>query len=279
MEPYTTEAPLGSTDPRELWKWMAAYEEKTGGDVLAIAHNGNVSNGIMFPLIEPVGGRRINREYSEARARFERLYEVAQTKGDSETHPLLSPNDEFADYETWDKGNLDLSAVKKDEMLEYEYARSALKNGLKVEERLGINPFKIGLIGSTDAHTGLSAVEEDSFMGKMASSEPSAHRWDHTFLKNPNTGLGIQYWETTSAGFAAVWATDNTREAIFDAMERRETYGTTGSRMAVRMFGGWDFVAEDAHARANWLHQGCSDGGRSYRRAQRGLSDLPGGCA
>jgi hypothetical protein len=249
MEPYTTEAPLGSDDPRDLWKWMAAYEEKTGGDVLAIAHNGNVSNGIMFPLIEPVGGRRINREYSEARARFERLYEVAQTKGYSEAHPFLSPNDEFADIEIWDKGNLDLSAVKKKEMLQYEYARSALKNGLKVEERLGVNPFKVGLIGSTDAHTGLSAVEEDSFMGKMASSEPSAHRWDHTFLKNPKTGLGIQYWETTSAGFAAVWATENTREAIFDAMERRETYGTTGSRMAVRMFGGWDFVAEDAHDR------------------------------
>jgi len=247
--PYTTVKPLGSDNPRDLWKWMAAYEKKTGGDVLAIAHNGNLSNGIMFPIIEPGLGREIDLEYCEARARFERLYEVTQTKGDSEAHPSLSPNDEFADFETWDKGALDLSEVKKKEMLEFEYARSALKNGLKMEAKLGVNPFKIGLIGSTDSHTGLSAVEEDSFMGKTVSSEPSAGRWEHTFLKHPKTGLSIQYWETSAAGYAAVWATENTREAIFDAMERRETYATTGPRMAVRFFGGWDFVPEDANSR------------------------------
>ena len=134
-------------------------------------------------------------------------------------------------------------------MLEFEYARSALKNGLKMEAKLGINPFKIGLIGSTDAHTGLTAVEEDSFMGKTVSAEPSAGRWEHTFLSHPKTGLAIQYWETTAAGYAAVWATENTREAIFDAMERRETYATTGPRMAVRFFGGWEFEPEDANNR------------------------------
>jgi hypothetical protein len=249
IEPYTTVPPLGSTDPRDLWNWMAAYEEKTGGDVLAIAHNGNLSNGIMFPLIEPVSGKAIDRDYSEARARFERLYEAVQTKGDSEANPILSPNDEFADYETWDKGNLDASAVKKKEMLEFEYARSALKNGLKAEAKLGVNPFKIGLIGSTDSHTGLPAVEEDGFLGKTVTSEPSAKRWEHVFLADKKSGLKYQYWETTAAGFAAVWATENTREAIFDAMERRETYATTGSRMAVRLFGSWDFAQEDAHDR------------------------------
>jgi hypothetical protein len=249
VEPYTTVRPLGSDDPRDLWNWMAAYEEKTGGDVLAIAHNGNLSNGLMFPIIEPGTGKEIDREYSEARARFERLYEVTQTKGDSEAHPFLSPNDEFADYGTWDKGNLTVTAAKKNEMLEFEYARSALKNGLKMEAKLGVNPYKLGLVGGTDAHTGLTAVEEDSYLGKTVTSEPSAERWEHTFLKDAGTGLEMQYWETTAAGFAAVWATENTREAIFDAMERRETYATTGSRMTVRFFGGWDFEPEDANSR------------------------------
>ena len=128
--PYTT-LPPGSDNPRDLWKWMAAYEEKTGGDVLAIAHNGNLSNGIMFPMIEP--GKAIDREYAETRSRWEHIYEVTQIKGDGETHPFLSPNDEFANFERWDKGNLDLTVAKKPEMLQFEYARSALMNGLKLE--------------------------------------------------------------------------------------------------------------------------------------------------
>lgn len=138
VEPYTTEKPLGSPDPRDLWTWMANYEVKTGGDLLAIPHNGNVSNGLMFPIIEPTSGTEIDRKYSETRRRWEPLYEATQTKGDSEAHPLLSPNDEFADFETWDKGSLTLSAVKKPEMLEFEYARSALRNGLKMEAKLGV---------------------------------------------------------------------------------------------------------------------------------------------
>jgi hypothetical protein len=249
VEPYTTERPLGSPDPRDLWKWMANYEAKTGGDVLAISHNGNVSNGQMFPVIEPTTGIEIDTEYSETRSRWEPLYEITQTKGDSEAHPFLSPNDEFADFETWDKGNLDLTAAKKPEMLEFEYARSALKNGLGMEAKLGVNPFKFGLVGGTDAHTGLTAVEEDSFIGKMVSSEPSPHRWEHVFLQNSAEKLQIQYWETTASGYAAVWATENTREAIFDAMARKEVYATTGPRMAVRFFGGWDFEPDDANNR------------------------------
>ena len=124
VEPYTAEKPLGSPDPRDLWTWMANYEAKTGGDVLAIAHNGNLSNGQMFPIIEQYNGKEIDRDYSERRSRWEPLYEATQTKGDGEAHPFLSPDDEFADFETWDKGNLDLTAVKKPEMLEFEYARS-----------------------------------------------------------------------------------------------------------------------------------------------------------
>ncbi len=249
VEPMVTLPPFGSDNPRELWKWMAAYEEKTGGDVLAIAHNGNLSNGRMFPIVESFTGKPIDRAYAEARARWERLYEATQIKGDGETHPFLSPNDELASFERWDKGNLDLSEAKKPEMLEFEYARSALKNGLKLEQELGVNPFKFGLIGSTDAHTGLAAVEEENFFGKTSSSEPSPERASHPFVKSPS-GRVIMGWEQTASGYAAVWATENTREAIFDAMERRETYATTGPRMIVRFFGGFDFEAADAHSRS-----------------------------
>lgn len=244
VEPYTTQKPLGSDNPRDLWKWMAAYEEKTGGDVLAIAHNGNLSNGRMFPIIEPGTGKRIDREYAQTREKWERLYEATQIKGDGESHPFLSPNDEFANFERWDKGNLDLSELKKPEMLEFEYARSALKNGLKLEKELGVNPFKFGMVGSTDAHTGLTAVEEDNFFGKTSSSEPSPERATHPFVKTEKAV--IMGWETTASGYAGVWATENTREAIFDAMQRRETYATTGTRMVVRFFGGFDFVTGDA---------------------------------
>jgi hypothetical protein len=251
VEPYTTQKPLGSDNPRDLWKWMQTYEEKTGGNVLAIAHNGNLSNGIMFPLIESFTGKPIDREYAEQRAQRERLHEVTQIKGDGETHPLMSPNDEFANFERWDKGNLDLSVLKKPEMLEFEYARAALRNGLKLEKELGVNPYKFGMIGSTDAHTGLAAVEEDNFFGKASSAEPSAGRAEHPFIKNPaHPGVMVMGWETTASGYAGVWATDNTREALFDAMQRKETYATTGPRMIVRFFGGWEFVAADANTRS-----------------------------
>ncbi len=249
LEPFTTYPPMGSDNPRDLWKWMTTYEEKTGGDVLAIAHNGNLSNGRMFPIIESFTGKTIDREYAETRAKWERLYEATQIKGDGETHPFLSPNDEFASFERWDKGNLDLSEAKKPEMLEFEYARSALKNGLKLEKELGVNPYKFGLIGSTDAHTALSAVEEDNFFGKSSNVEPNPDRAMHPWARNPATGTIIMGWEQTSSGYAAVWATENTREALFDAMERRETYATTGPRMIVRFFGGWEFETKDAQTR------------------------------
>ena len=244
VEPLTTEKPLGSDNPRDLWKWMAAFEEKTGGEVLALAHNGNLSNGRMFPIVESFTGKKIDRAYAEGRMRWEPLYEATQIKGDGETHPLLSPNDEFANFEKWDKANLDMSELKKPEMLEFEYARSALKNGLKLEKELGVNPYKFGLVGSTDAHTALAAVEEDNFFGKATPYEPSATRATHPFFKSGDTM--IMGWEMTAAGYAAVWAQENTREAIFDAMKRRETYATTGPRMVVRFFGGFDFEPKDA---------------------------------
>jgi len=247
VEPYTTLAPLGSDNPRDLWKWMQSYEEKTGGRLLAIAHNGNLSNGIMFPLVESFTGKAVDLEYAETRSRWEPLYEATQIKGDGEAHPFLSPNDEFADYETWDQGNLDLSVAKEDDMLQYEYARSALQLGLTLERQLGVNPYKFGMIGSTDSHTGLATAGEDNFFGKHSGAEPGPKRWEH-----PMAQMGdkkYEGWSMVSSGYAGVWATDNTREALFDAMMRKETYATTGPRMLVRFFGGWDFAPADAQHR------------------------------
>jgi hypothetical protein len=163
--PYTVYPPFGSDNPRDLWKYMARYEEQTGGQILAIAHNGNLSNGIMFPMIESFTGQPVDREYAETRAKWEPLYEVTQIKGDGETHPVLTPDDEFAAFERWDKGNLDLSTLKKPEMLQLEYARQALENGLVLEQKLGTNPYKFGMIGSTDSHTGL-ATADDELLGQ-----------------------------------------------------------------------------------------------------------------
>ncbi len=242
---------LDSEDPEDLWVYLENYESKTGGQVLAIAHNGNVSNGHMFAESTRKGGP-LTKAYAAQRAKWEPLYEITQIKGDGEAHPLLSPTDEFADYETWDKGNL-LGVLpdsgKTMDMLRHEYGRSALKLGLKLEEKLGANPFKFGLIGSTDAHTSLATADSSNFWGKLTLLEPEGHRWDHVIIKSltdPNrTTWG---WEQVASGYAGVWATENTREALFDAMRRRETYATTGPRMTVRFFGGWDFSNADAAA-------------------------------
>ena len=247
MVPFTTIEPTGSINPRDLWKWLEEYEDKTGGDVLAIAHNGNLANGIMFPMRAQYDGRKLDDEYVQARAKWEPLYEATQIKGDGETHPFLSPDDEFADYETWDIGNLDVSEAKTEDMLAGEYAREALKRGLALEERLGTNPYKFGMIGSTDSHTSLVAVEEDNFFGKHSGAEPSPERMSHPFMSNENGT--IMGWQQVASGLAAVWASENTREAIFDAMARKETYATTGSRMMVRFFGGWEFTDADLNSR------------------------------
>jgi len=244
VEPYTTLPPLGSPDPRDLWTWMTGYVEKTGGQVLAIAHNGNLSNGIMFPVVESFTGKRVDREYAEIRAKWEPLYEATQIKGDGETHPFLSPNDEFADYETWDQGNLDLSVPKTDEMLQYEYARSALQIGLQLEQELGVNPYKFGFIGATDSHTGLATAAEENFFGKHSGAEPDPERWSHPMAKIGD--MEFAGWSMVASGLAGVWATENTRAGIFDAMMRKETFATTGCRMLVRFFGGWDFTQADA---------------------------------
>ena len=245
--PLTTQPPVGSTDPLVLYKWLQDYETKTNGQAMAISHNGNLSNGWMFPLEKTYAGGKVDKNYVSLRARWEPLYEMTQIKGDGETHPALSPDDEFADYGTWDVGNLDITELKKPEMLKGEYAREALKQGLALEQKFGINPYKFGMIGATDAHTSLAAVEEDNFFGKSVTTEPSAERITHPFVKSE---LGeISGDMLVASGYQGVWASENTRKAIFDAMKRKETYATTGSRMLVRFFGGWEFDNDDLRSR------------------------------
>jgi len=245
--PFTMTAPQGSPDPRDLWKYLSNYEDKTDGEILAIAHNGNLSNGIMFPLEAQWNGSKLDESYISQRSKWEPLYEATQIKGDGEAHPFLSPDDEFADYENWDIGNLDLSEAKTNDMLAGEYAREALKRGLAIEARLGTNPYKFGMIGATDSHTSLATAEEDNFFGKHAGYEPNPGRMSHPFFENENGS--ILGWQMVASGLAAVWASENTRAAIFDAMQRKEVYGTTGPRMSVRLFGGWDFTDQDLNSR------------------------------
>jgi hypothetical protein len=245
--PYTTTRPSGSPNPRDLWDWMMAYEAETGGAVLAIPHNGNLSNGWMFPLRDDFaeGEPKLDVAYAEARARWEPLYEATQIKGDGEAHPLLSPDDEFADFETFDYGNLDASKVKKPEMLPGEYVRSGLNRGLALEAELGVNPFKFGLVGASDTHTGMTTVEENNNFHKFTAYEPGPERTAHVSKTLPSGAPVLWGWSYSASGLTAVWAEENSRDAIWDAMKRREVYATTGTRMRVRFFGGRGFNQGD----------------------------------
>jgi hypothetical protein len=239
LPPYSA---LDSRDPEDLWSALEAYEELTGGRVMSIPHNGNISNGYMFAL-DTLDGKPLDKAYAQARSRWEPLYEVTQVKGDSEAHPFLSPDDEFADFETWDDDNIARTAAKDNSMLRHEYARGALQVGLQLENSLGVNPYEFGLIGSTDAHTSLATADDNNFWGKFLDSEPSAER-----MSNKMGGMLWSNWKLAASGYAAVWARENTREALFDALARKEVYATTGPRIRLRFFAGWDFEASDATA-------------------------------
>ncbi|MEZ5564052.1 MAG: DUF3604 domain-containing protein [Gammaproteobacteria bacterium] len=239
LTPLTT---FVTEDPLKLWEWMENYEAATGGQVLAIPHNGNLSNGRMFEE-QQFDGTPMTAEYAAMRARYEPLFELTQFKGQSESHPSLSPNDEFANWDLWDTGNL-IGAPKPAGAWKYEYWREALKSGMRLEAQLGTNPFQMGADGGTDTHTGLSSTEEDNFFGKFKSLEPSnVNRWSTPVIKGPSGEyLG---WQQTASGITGVWASENTREAIWDAMKRKETFATTGPRSKVRFFGGFDFSKQD----------------------------------
>jgi hypothetical protein len=227
--------PFGSDDsmyPEDLWAWLDETSQQTGGNFIAIPHNSNISKGAMFDTItmrnEPVGPA-----YAKIRKRWEPIVEITQYKGDSETHPSLSPEDPFADFEDYpfyiQKGWTQYKPEKGD------FIRSALLRGMQLEQEIGINPYQFGVIGSTDAHTGLAAAEENNFHGKFATDstpEMKLYKWSD----NANSSFG---WAMGAQGLAAVWAEENTREGILAAMKRRETYATTGSRIGLRFYGGF----------------------------------------
>jgi hypothetical protein len=252
---------LNSFDPEDLWKWLETTSTATGAHFLAIPHNSNISQGLMFPLQDSYGNV-LTPDYAEQRMKWERLAEITQIKGDSETHPQLSPTDEFADYETYDHliaaegvesqfvfsdAFLGELTPKQRELLESnmdrvarvgDYVRGALIRGLVAEEVIGVNPYKFGLIGSTDSHTAMASAEEDNFHGKMAiDSTPET--------KSKDVIPGTPGWDMGAAGLVGVWAEENSRGALFDAMQRKEVYATTGPRIQVRLFGGWDFRPGD----------------------------------
>lgn len=229
---------IQSDNPEDLWKWMARYEKKTGGQVLAIPHNSNLSNGLMFAKTD-FKGNAIDAKYAQKRARWEPVVEITQIKGDSESHPFLSPNDEFSSFGDvgWDLGNLSLQAIKEPEMFQGDYVREALKTGLGLEASTGTNPFKLGFIGSTDSHTGLATGREENFFGKFGVTEPHKERVNEIIVLGGAKALRYG-WQYLAGGYAGVWARGNTRAEIWDALKRKEVYGTTGPRMKVRFFGG-----------------------------------------
>jgi hypothetical protein len=237
-----------TTDPEVLWQWMSDVEKKTGNRLLAIPHNGNMSLGLMFDDVTLTTKKPLDRDYAQRRMRWEPLYETTQMKGDGETHPALSPKDEFAaNFERWDKGSFG-TGVHTPAMLPREYTRETYKRGLQYEQKLGVNPFKFGIVGSTDAHTSLPTTTEDNFFGKVVPLEPSAApiRFEEVIAgRTAPPGSQMYARETSASGLAAVWAKSNTREAIWDAMSRKEVFATTGTRIRVRTFAGYDFTSED----------------------------------
>ena len=248
-------------DPEDLWKYMADYEAKTGGRVLAIEHNPNLSGGLMFAP-QTWSGKPFDSAYAAMRARFEPLVETSQSKGDSETSPELSPDDPFANFERWNKTNIFGMNTTTPDMLPYNYVRSALKLGLQHQAKLGVNPFKFGMIGASDEHTSLSTTRAENYFGVGTIAEPKAERWKEYFLKSPvSPKLDSYMWEMAPGGLTGAWARENTREAIWDALYRREVYTTSGTRITLRVFGGWDFSPKDLdQPEWIWIDQGYARG-------------------
>ena len=249
-----------SEDVEDLWTFMANYEKKTGGRVLAIPHNGNLSSGTMFLPRHQKTGEPIDADYARMRKRFEPIVEVTQAKGTGETHPMLSPEDEFAGFNIVDNSNLGGIVPTTPAMYPYEYARAALRRGLQLESSLGFNPFKFGMIGSTDSHSSLPSTAEDNWWGKAPILEPSPERWKDVLIKSSkDASLDLTALQLGASGLAGVWASGNTRTALWDAMNRKEVFGTSGTRLTVRVYGGYDYNPDDIKT-ADWAQAACAKG-------------------
>ncbi len=236
-----------SDKPEDLWQWLDDESKRTGIDFIAIPHNSNISKGRMFPLTDSEGAP-IDADYAKTRSRWEPVVEITQIKGDSETHPTLSPEDEFADFETFEhtiEVNKESAAEPAEKERAADYVRSALKTGLELEGKIGVNPYKFGVVGSTDSHNAMSTTEEDNFWGKMAVDSTPANTFDPTKIILPPDATGL---DVSASGLAAVWATENTRESIMAAFKRREVYATTGPRIQLRFFGGFNFATADVNS-------------------------------
>lgn len=246
--PFTAQ---DSREPQDLWAWLKAIR-KNGIEALAIPHNGNASNGLMYDWIG--GGEYMNRAYAEERQLNEPLSEVSQGKGQSETHPLLSPNDEFANYEIFDFMEERRQQVGR---LSGSYLRDALGAGMVMQRKIGANPFKYGFVGGSDLHTGLSVSAQADYAGSpftanLGGGKPTEQKAASGLAGGAAAKKVNITLETTSGNLTGVWAESNTRESIYSALRRRETFATTGTRLRFRFFGGWQFP-ENLLQQPNWL--------------------------
>lgn len=247
--------PFGSDDspfPEDLWAWLDKTAAATGAEFLSIPHNSNISKGYMFPE-KTLRGEPFTEAYARKRLQWEPVVEITQIKGDSETHPVFSPTDEFADFETYSFYIQQKPAPYQPQV--GDYVRPALKRGLALEQNIGVNPYRFGVIGSTDSHTGLATAQETNFAGKLArDSTPETKTRSDGRTEFPSG------WNMSASGMAAVWAQDNTREAIMAAFKRREVYATTGPRIALQVYGGWQFTADDLDTPDTWRDKGVPMG-------------------
>lgn len=235
---------LDSERPEDLWAWLGKTSAETGADFIAIPHNSNMSTGLMFDRVDS-WGRPFTAEYARTRARWEPVVEITQAKGTSEVHPALSPNDEFAEFEIFRR----LFFAQRPQPLAGDYARNALMTGLELQRQLGVNPYKFGMIGSSDIHTGLSTTDENAFGGAVARDAKLEDRQAAPRNRPPQLAAALAAWELSASGLAGVWAHENTRKDIADAFRRKEVYATSGTRIQLRVFGGFRFQASHAQAK------------------------------
>jgi hypothetical protein len=245
--PYTA---FESVDPEDLWRYLEA-QRKQGMAVIAVPHNGNVSNGLMFATHD-LSGKPLTKEYAELRMLNEPLAEIIQAKGQSDTSPALSPSDEFADFEMW---KFLLNGAPATKSATGSYLRQAYGVGQELQAKIGANPLKYGIEAGTDFHSGIDSTEPSNYAGSHGNQDSNPQ----AVIGATKSVVGEPPTALSSGGLTGVWAEENTREAIFAAFKRKETFGTSGVRIKVRMFGGWNYPA-DMTKNADWVKAAYANG-------------------